>query len=432
MQNAASPSRRPNVLATYLSNLSAFSPNSRRYLYYTVLTGASMGVYRLLFNFYLLSLGYERGFIGNLVSVSSLTALIVALPIGYLGDRLGRKPAMLISGVAMPAAILIMILLPFQWVFIVMNVFLGLAQSLSGVTTGPFLMENSTPKERTYLFSFALGFSMLASSLGNWLGGYLPTWLGLNVGAQATSQLAYALSLLAISAASLAGVMPVLLIKSPRLSKAERADFAPFSYIIENRGKLSRLVTPTLITSIGAGLIMPFMNVFFRVQYRQTDSVIGTLFALGSLAMGIGMVIAPPLADKLGKIQLVVLTQGLSIPFLILLGFSPWFGVAVFAYYIRAGLMNMSGPVYQSFVMEQADPRARATVASLSSMSSNFGWAVSPTISGYIQESSGFSPVFILTIILYCFSIYLYWAYFWRGDFRKILHKSEPETPAEM
>lgn len=415
--------------SNYLSNLRAFSPNARRYLYSAVLTGASMGVYRLLFNFYMLSLGYDRAFIGNLVSVSSLTALIVALPIGYLADRLGRKPAMLISGITVPLSVLVMVLFPYQFVFIVMNVVLGLAQSLGAVTNGPFLMENSQAKERTYLFSFSLGFSMLAGSLGNWFGGYFPTWLGASVGADATSQLAYAVSLLAVGAAALTGIVPIMLIKTPRLSKADRADFAPFSYILENRGKLGRLVLPMLITSIGAGLIMPFMNVFFRVQHHQSDSVIGTLFALGSLAMGIGMVIAPPLAEKVGKIQLVVLTQALSIPFLILLGFAPWFGVAVFSYYIRAGLMNMSGPVYQTFIMEQADPKARATVASLTSMSSSFGWALSPTISGYIQENSGFGPVFILTIILYSISIYLYWAYFWRGDFRQMLRKLVSRAP---
>ena len=45
-------------------------------------------------------------------------------------------------------------------------------------------------------------------------------------------------------------------------------------------------------------------------------------------ALDMGLVNAVvPLADRMGKIQLVVITQGLSIPFLILLGFSPRCGV---------------------------------------------------------------------------------------------------------
>jgi MFS family permease len=112
---------------------------------------------------------------------------------------------------------------------------------------------------------------------------------------------------------------------------------------------------------------------------------------------------------------LVVITQGLSIPFLILLGFSPWFWLSAVAYFVRVALMNMSGPIYQTFVMEQVEPSARATVASLVSMSWNFGWAFSPTISGWLQVNYGFGPPFLGTIILYILSVFLYWVFFWRG-----------------
>ncbi len=57
------------------------------------------------------------------------------------------------------------------------------------------------------------------------------------------------------------------------------------------------------------------MNVFFRNVYRLSDNSIGVIFAWGSLAMGIGLIIAPMIAERVGKIQTVVATQALSIPF---------------------------------------------------------------------------------------------------------------------
>ncbi|HOV07366.1 MAG TPA: hypothetical protein PLV27_08935, partial [Anaerolineaceae bacterium] len=84
--------------------------------------------------------------------------------------------------------------------------------------------------------------------------------------------------------------------------------------------------------------------------------------------------------------------------------------------YIRVALMNMSSPVYQTFVMEKVEPSARATVASLVSMANTFGWAFSPTISGAIQVRYGFGPAFTLTIIFYAISITMYWGFFWRGS----------------
>ncbi|UCF29190.1 MAG: MFS transporter, partial [Chloroflexota bacterium] len=182
-----------------------------------------------------------------------------------------------------------------------------------------------------------------------------------------------------------------------------------------------KLILPILLTSIGAGLIMPFMNVFFRQVHHQPDPVIGSLFAWGSLAMGLGLLIAPPLAERMGKIQLVVATQTLSIPFLIILGFSPLFWMSTIAYYIRLALMNMSSPVYQTYVMEHVEPSARATVASLVSMAWNFGWAFSPTISGYLQVQYGFGPSFLGTIILYTISTIMYYAFFLRGRQRTSL-----------
>jgi len=63
--------------------------------------------------------------------------------------------------------------------------------------------------------------------------------------------------------------------------------------------------------------------------------------------------------------------------------------------------------------MERVEPSARATVASLVSMASSFGWAFSPTISGWIQVNHGFGPTYIGTITMYILSVYLYWRYFW-------------------
>jgi MFS family permease len=201
------------------------------------------------------------------------------------------------------------------------------------------------------------------------------------------------------------------LLHTPKLALSHRSAFAPVKFAQEHPVMLGKLILPMLLTSIGAGLIMPFMNVFYRQVHLQPDPVIGAMFAWGSLAMGIGLLIAPPLADRYGKIQVVVITQALSIPFLVMMGFAPVFWLSAAAYYIRVALMNMSGPVYQTFVMERVDQTARATVASLVSMAWNFGWAFSPTISGWLQVNYGFGPVFLGTIILYSFSIYLYWAF---------------------
>jgi MFS family permease len=395
--------------------LSAFHPNARLYLFSAVLTGASLGVFRLLFNFFVLSLGYDDALLGALVAANSMTILICAMPLGYLADLLGRKSALLIGGVVTGLAVICMAIWPSVPMFYIMNIIMGAGQSLGSVTMGPFLMENSDDKERTYLFSFASGLQTGSAFIGNWIGGILPTWLNGWIHAAPTSSTAYAFSLLIIGVASLISTLPMVFIQMKRLSHGQRSAFAPFSYFRNHPVLLGKLILPMLVTSIGAGMIMPFMNVFFRQTYGLSDPAIGTMFAWGSLAMGIGLLIAPPLADRFGKIQIVVITQGLSIPFLVLLGFSPVYFYSAIGYYIRLTLMNMTSPIYQTFVMERVEESARATVASLVSMANNFGWAFSPSISGWLQVTYGFGPAFLSTIVLYILSVSLYWSFFWKN-----------------
>ena len=402
-----------NFLRGYIDRLQAFHPNARLYLLNAVITGASLGIFRLLFNFFILSKGYDSALLGTFITISSLTSLICALPMGYLADRLGRKFSLILGAMTVVGSVVVMALAPSIPVLIMMNITLGLGQSLSGVTMGPFLLENSTDKERVYLFSFSAGLQTGSAFVGNWIGGYLPTWMGSIFHASATSTLAYGSAIITISVVAALGAIPLFLLRKPKNGYTNRGNFTPLIFFKKNWGVVGKLILPMLVTSIGAGLIMPFMNVFFRTVHHQSDPVIGSMFAWGSLAMGIGLLIAPALADRFGKIQIVVITQALSVPFLFLLGFSPVFTLSALAYYVRLALMNMSSPVYQTFVMERVEEKGRAMIASLVSMASNFGWAFSPTISGWIQDNYGFKPAFAGTIILYIISIFLYWRYFW-------------------
>ena len=171
-------------------------------------------------------------------------------------------------------------------------------------------------------------------------------------------------------------------------------------------------------------MIMPFRNIFYRVVYHQPDKSIGSLFAVGALTMAVGLLIAPVLAERFGKMRMVIITQGLSIPFLALMGFAPWFWLSAVAYLFRLMLMNMSNPIYQTFVMEHVEKDSRATVASLVSLSWSFGWAFSPMVSGKLQTTVGFGPPFMITIAAYAISVFLYWWFFGRN--------TEPQTNGQQ
>jgi MFS family permease len=294
---------------TYITRIRAFSPNARRYMLYMVFFGIGTGVFRLLYNFYVLSLGYDEALLGNLITTNNTAALLAAIPMGYLADRLGRRGAMMAANISFTAGVVLMVVFPGVAVFFIMNALLGLAQSLSSVTQSPFLMENSGDEERTYLFSLSFGLQMTAMFAGNWLGGYLPTWLGLWQDVDATSSTAYGYALGAIALLMLAGLAPLSRIRpNVSIEAGESANFLPLAYFKTHFRTFGRLILPLLATSFGAGLFIPFMNVFFRQVHGRSDQAVGTLFAWSSLAMAVGFLLALAIADRMGKIQLVVLS----------------------------------------------------------------------------------------------------------------------------
>jgi len=145
------------VIRTYIKRIRAFTPNARKYLISVMIFGAGFGVHRILFNFFLGSLGFDETFMGLLSTVSSMTVLIIALPMGYLADMLGRKISLVISGLLIGSSMLLMVIFPSAGLLIGMNVLMGVGSSLGGVVTGPFLMENSGEEERSEFNGLCLG-----------------------------------------------------------------------------------------------------------------------------------------------------------------------------------------------------------------------------------------------------------------------------------
>jgi MFS family permease len=399
--------------SVYFNHLRQFKPNARLYLVSVLLTGAAMGIYNLLFNFFVISLGHNEAFIGKLVSLNHASIIVMALLSAVLMRTVSRK-WVLIGGVALTAgSVVTMVFVPGQWVILGMSALFGGAQCLITISIAPFLMESSGDEERTYLFSTAFAMQMAAMFGGNWTGGKLPGWL-MSAGLVANVEAGYKVALLVMAGLTLLGVLPMLRMRVQPLQKSEISVAMRWPEMLKQSRKMGKLVTPVLITSLGAGLIMPFMNVFFRHVHHQTDERIGLVFAFGSLAMGVGMVAAPPLAERFGKVQLFTLSRGLSLPFLVLLGMSPWFGLAALAYNVRIMLMNMAGPVYQNFVMDEVEPGLRPVASSMLTVGGSLGWGISSMISGWLQVNYGFGPAFVGAGIGYALGVFSAWWFFLR------------------
>ena len=406
------------VITRYLRRLRSFSRNARLYLAGELIIGLGASIYSLFFNLYVVSQGYPRSFLGELQALPSLIALFGAVPAGVLVDHIGRKNALVFSNVVHTLATLGVVLAPSpNWLRLTMIVY-GVSWSLWMVSSSPFLVENSTPDERDTLFSAHFGLTTLVGFAGTLVGGFLPSVFGGLWNVDIESPVAYGATmgvtvlLFAISA------IPVLMIKEgPRPKTAQARSFLPWRNVRSPKTAV-RIFLPNIIISMGAAILIPYMNLFFKETFEIQDRVLGVVFAVSSVVTGVATLASPLLADRWGRIRSLVATQLLSIPFLLATGFVPVFWVAAGAYWVRAALMNMSSPLYEAFAMEQVTEGERATVSGLMGMSWNIGWTIGPYLSGYMQEAPGigFPPIFLITCSLYVLAAVLEKTFFQRID----------------
>jgi MFS family permease len=414
-------------LGNYAAMMRLFSRNVWLVLIFGMGTGLIFGVFLFTFNFYVLSLGpeYDEAFLGTLQSVASLATILMALPAAYLAQRYPPKWVMIAAGLIGAIAYLGIVLFPAQLPLVAFRMLAGVSMSLGGVAGAPFLMANTHARERQWAFSFYAGLSTVASFFGNLLAGILPGFLGGLMGAGPTDTISYQLSLGSMAVLSLLSLIPLLLI--PASTVAGKRVELPWVQIRRYHRLFFKFLLPSLIIGLGAGLMQPFMNVYFRNVYQKPDLAIGVVFALGGLAMAAGQFIGPPMADRYGKIQTVMLTQALSIPFLMTLGLGAWlvpagivrpelfFLLAGIAYIFRLALMNLSNPVYQTFILERVPEDTQALIVSLTNLVFQVGWFVMPQISGRLQVQfgpSGFLFVFIGVTVLYMTAIAVEYRFF--------------------
>ncbi|HET6313716.1 MAG TPA: MFS transporter, partial [Chloroflexia bacterium] len=194
--------------------------------------------------------------------------------------------------------------------------------------------------------------------------------------------------------------------------------------LISNRGLVVRLLLPGSLVGMGAGMTIPFMNVYIERKFNVSFENLGQIFAWTAIATAAALMVQPVLAGKMGKVKSVVLVQGLSLPFLLVLGYAQFFPLVVAALFVRGALMNMGNPVFSAYSMERVPDRERATFTSLTSSTWALGWASGSWFSGTLRDAlgffEGFNVLWAIMAVLYASSMLLMWFWFAGHEARQL------------
>ena len=417
-------------LGGYGREYTRFSRNAWLYLLSSFFGGLWFSVFILFFNFYLKSLRYDETTIGLLNAVPAVSSVLFALPTGFLADRIGRK-RVLLGGTLITALSFVGLCLsenlPLITLLLIGSSF---GQVIMWTLSAPFMTDNSRPEERTQLFSLQFALFSLTNFIGNAGGGFLPRlWSGW-IGQPAETTEPLRLTLLVGGICLILSFLPLPFITErvrprPVVSRAER-EATPRRWLPRNIRLILWLVLPETLVGLGAGMTIPFLNLYINTKFGVDFEGLGLLFGFAELGTTVAVFIQPLLARRFGKVRSVVLFQGFSLPLLFMLGFAPYFWLVAIALYIRGALMNAANPVYQVFVQEQVREDERATTSAVLSVTDNLargsGSAFSGALRGAIGTMAGFNVLFGLMIVCYIGSISVF--YF---RFRHTENNPDPE-----
>lgn len=399
-------------LGGYGDRLRSFSPNARHYLLFVFLTTINAGIYGVIFNLYILRLGFHEDFLGFILSLMSLMIGLFAIPSAMVCDRIGRKNTLLLSSGIQAFSLVFLYTTTSEALLALFSITYGISSSLYLVVGAAFLVENSSPYERMHLFSVYYVIYTVAILAGNLAGGVLPDVLAATLASDPSGACAFRWTLYVSIAVVAFAFIPLLFIREGNARANGISGQLSLLGSVFGSKDIRNMLFVYCIYGAGWGLALPYFNVYFSDVLGAGTSQIGLIFTITQLAMMLGYFSVPLVTERLGKVRTVTLVQALSIPFLLLFTVASSVIVAALGFAMRYMLMNMANPVLNSFKLEIARKEQHAVVNSLTWMACYTFVGIGNYAGGLMMAGGNYTLPFHITCVLYGATAVLYFALF--------------------
>ncbi|MDX5475841.1 MAG: MFS transporter [Bacillaceae bacterium] len=390
-----------------------YNKNIRLFFITNILTQIGLGIFMIMYNFYIRELGYSEQVNGNMIAMTALASAIILIPAGIISDKIGRKKVMIFGLFFSSLFLLFRSTLEGEMLLLTCAFLSGLTLAFLQVTAIPWLAENSTNTERVKLFSRHFAVMMIANVVGNLLGGVL-TDVFLFFGVSSVTSVRWTLIIGVLI--YLAGILPIIKMVEKKRETKQKEKISFRTLITSNKTQLKLIASFTIaniLIGFGSGLVIPYLNLYFADRFDSTNTTIGFVLSMGQAVTAVAMIIGPALVRRIGEINSVVLLQVLSLPFMLLTAFTNVFWLAALGFLLRQALMNAANPIITSMMMERVEDKFKGLANSVNQMVFSLGWAsmgpVSMSIVFYFGQYWGYAIVFSITAVLYLASaIYFY------------------------
>jgi predicted MFS family arabinose efflux permease len=404
------------MLTDYLKALRLFSRDVRLYLITSALFGfCFMGIYAVALNLYLLRLGYGPEFVGLVVAAVGLAFAIFSLLAGEFGRRWGTRRMMIVGmglgviGLGLPPlAEFLSTSLRSGWLMVTYSLgWLGAALYL--VNADVFLINTTSPAERSHVFSMQAALGPLAGVAGSLVGGLLPEFFSSISHVSLEHPDPYGYTLLT-AAVLFVPAVPVLVATHEvgTASTSETVSEAgPAPY-----GLIAFLVVVQLLQAAGEGAGRTFFNVYLDVDLHSPTYQIGTLLAIGNLLAVPAALITPTAIGRWGDGRIFIWASLGTTLSLVPLALIPHWTAAGFGFVGMMALSSVWRPAFVLYRMRIVLPGWRAVMNGATNMALGLSYFTMSLGGGYVVTALGYPSLFLAGAGMTAVGALLFWAYF--------------------
>jgi hypothetical protein len=359
---------------------------------------------------YMKAEGFTDSEIADFISWRFAGVLALALPLGLMIKGKKVKSLFYLSAVGVPLfALLIIFAVHYRMhgMLITVQCLWGAAFTFMQIPVLPFIIRNASPQTQTAAISLSYStwsFAGIASAVVVW---------ALN---SADPMLFSERNLLTgITVISFAGIICLRRVKlDEKVAQYEhkRLDLRGHDWNL-----IAGALIPALIIAVGAGLTIPFINLFFsRVHGLETNTISLWNFA-AALLVAVVALLVPRVKETIGYKLAIPLTQAFAVLALVLMATTEYYNtlsaaavIAVGCYLLRQPLMNMAGPMTSEIGMKFVGRRNQEITSALTAAIWSGSWFISTRfVFGALRKTGWpYVDIFLITAALYGFGILLY------------------------
>ena len=305
-----------------------------------------MFIYVLLYNLYLLDLGFREDFVGQVNSASTAGMVAAILPAAALARRWGLGGMLFVSFASVGAISVLRVLFTGRAPLLALACLGGAAFSLYVVSLAPAIARLTSDKARAAGFSFSTASSIALGIFGGWLGGHLPGWLG---GKRPAMIAGCALVAMALWPSARLRLGP---------APAEDGKLYPRSRFVV------RFLIVWAIWNLATGAFNPFFATFFARLQTPVERI-GLIMSGSQLAQVVALMLAPLVLRRMGLVSgtaTMLMATALALGGLAA-GPTGWAAAAVFMTFTSC--QWMSEPGVNTLLMDRVREQERTGASAL-------------------------------------------------------------------